>query len=96
MDTVVLVVRDLLIPSGYSPNGDGVNDNFEIIGIDVYRDNEFTVFNRWGQVVYHAVGYANEWNGQGSNGAPLMDDTYFYVLKFNEDATYNGQVIIKR
>ncbi|MBZ0206686.1 MAG: HYR domain-containing protein [Flavobacteriales bacterium] len=96
MDTVVLVVRDLLIPSGYSPNGDGVNDNFEIIGIDFYRDNEFTVFNRWGQVVYHAVGYANEWNGQGSNGAPLMDDTYFYVLKFNEDTTYNGQVIIKR
>ncbi|MGB3870114.1 MAG: HYR domain-containing protein [Flavobacteriales bacterium] len=96
MDTVVLVIRDFFIPSGYSPNGDGVNDNFEIIGIDVYRDNELTVFNRWGQVVYQAVGYANQWNGQANNGSPLMDDTYFYVLKFNEDATYNGQVIIKR
>ena len=96
MDTVVLVIRDLFIPSGYSPNGDGVNDNFEIIGIDVYRDNELTVFNRWGQVVYQTVGYANEWNGQGNTGSPLLDDTYFYVLKFNGDATYNGQVIIKR
>lgn len=97
MDTVILVVRDLFIPSGYSPNGDGVNDNFEIVGIDVYPDNELTIFNRWGQVVYQATGYANEWNGQGSAGSPLMNDTYFYVLKFNrEGATYNGQVIIKR
>ncbi len=96
MDTVVLVIRDLFIPSGYSPNGDGVNDNFEIIGIDVYRDNELTVLNRWGQVVYQTVGYANEWNGQGNTGSPLLDDTYFYMLKFNGDATYNGQVIIKR
>ena len=95
-DTVILVVHDLFIPSGYSPNGDGVNDNFEIIGIDVYRDNELVVFNRWGQVVYQAVGYANEWNGRGTTGSLLLDDTYFYVLKFNGDATYNGQVIIKR
>lgn len=97
IDTVTLVVHDLFIPSGYSPNGDGVNDNFEIIGIDVYPDNELTIFNRWGQVVYQTTGYANEWNGQGNAGSPLMNDTYFYVLKFNrEAATYNGQVIIKR
>ncbi len=95
-DTTAITVHDLFIPSGFSPNGDGVNDSFEVIGIDVYPGNEFTVFNRYGQQVLHVTGYANEWDGKDGNGKELADGTYFYVLSLTAEETYHGQVIIKR
>jgi gliding motility-associated-like protein len=94
-DTVALVIHDLFIPSGFSPNDDGINDTFEVTGLDVLTDNELTVFNRWGQQVYHMAGYANQWDGRDNNGHALVDGTYFYVLTIVDDA-YHGQIIIKR
>lgn len=95
-DTLTITVNDLFIPTGFSPNGDGVNDTFEVVGVDVFADNTLTVFNRWGQVVYNATAYANQWDGRGDNGQELMDDTYYYVLKLDRASTYNGYLIIKR
>lgn len=95
-DTLTIMVNDLFIPTGFSPNGDGVNDTFEVVGVDVFADNTLTVFNRWGQVVYSATAYANQWDGRGDNGQELMDDTYYYVLKLDRASTYNGYLIIKR
>ncbi|MEO5584197.1 MAG: gliding motility-associated C-terminal domain-containing protein, partial [Flavobacteriales bacterium] len=95
-DTTAITVRDLFIPSGFSPNGDGVNDTFEVIGIDVYPGNELTVFNRYGQQVFHAAGYANGWDGKDGNSKELADGTYFYVLSITAEETYHGQVILKR
>ncbi|MCB0781729.1 MAG: gliding motility-associated C-terminal domain-containing protein, partial [Flavobacteriales bacterium] len=51
-DTLRVIVRDLFIPEGFSPNGDGVNDLFEITGISIYPDNTFQVFDRWGRPVF--------------------------------------------
>ena len=95
-DTTAITVRDLFIPSGFSPNGDGVNDSFEVTGIDAYPGNELTVFNRYGQQVFHVTGYANGWDGKDENGKELADGTYFYVLGLTAEETYHGQVIIKR
>ena len=95
-DTVVIRVEDLFIPEGYSPNGDGVNDRWEIRGIDAFPANRVDVFNRWGKVVFSADRYANGWDGSGNNGNALPDDTYFYVLNLQGRGTYNGHVIIKR
>lgn len=95
-DTVLVHVSDLFIPQGYSPNGDGVNDNWEITGIMAYPGSGLKVFNRWGQLVYQSFNYANQWDGRADSGLPLVDDTYFYVLNLSGDLTYNGHVIIKR
>ncbi len=95
-DTVVIRINDVFVPQGYSPNGDGVNDRFEITGINAFPNAQLLVFNRWGQPVISRDHYANEWDGHSDNGGVLPDDTYFYVLNLTEDRTYNGYIIIKR
>ncbi|MBK6775486.1 MAG: gliding motility-associated C-terminal domain-containing protein [Flavobacteriales bacterium] len=91
MDTVVIIVNELAIPTGFSPNGDGTNDVLVIPGIEEYKDNSLIVFDRWGRKVYEQERYANDWEGKA-----LPDDTYFMVLNIAEGRTYNGYLIIKR
>ncbi len=67
-----------------TPNGDGTNDNWIVKDLDRYPDNELTIVNRAGQVVYKVQRYQNNWNGT-FEGRPLPKDSYFYVLKLNKD-----------
>lgn len=77
------------VPGGVSPNGDGFNDVLVIENLEYYPENEFVIFNRWGDVVYEASPYLNDWSGQ-VNGAMILsgdevaDGTYFYVLKLSQ------------
>jgi gliding motility-associated-like protein len=86
--TVKVFVRDsidcldpVLLPNAFTPNNDGYNDFFEIKGIQDFLDNEITIFNRWGLVVYNTENYFNTWDGRDNNGNMLSDGTYFAVLK---------------
>ena len=80
----------LEMPTGYSPNGDGLNDFFVVHGIDAYPNNNLSIFNRWGNLVFVADGYHNIWNGQNNSGQPLPDGTYFAVLTIN-----GGEIVLK-
>jgi flagellar hook assembly protein FlgD len=51
-----------------------------IHGIDGLIDNKFTVFNRWGQVIYEKEGYQNDWAGTNQNGNMMPDGTYFILF----------------
>ena len=85
------------IPNGFSPNGDLINDNFVIEGIEFSTDNELRIFNRYGQEIYGRKNYLNSWNGQNFDGEPLPDGTYFYTLNlFDMDKKYAGYVVIQR
>ncbi len=95
-DTVMIHVSEFFIPEGFSPNGDGVNDVWEITGIEAFPGSTLKVFNRWGQLVYDSPNYSNQWDGRSNNGLALPDDTYFHVLNLGGDRTYNGHVILKR
>lgn len=95
-DDVRIEVHALIIPTGYSPNGDGVNDQFEIIGLNEYPYASLEVFNRWGNSLYTSSEYANDWNGTGNHGEVLPDDIYYYVLTVGEDKVFTGFVAIKR
>lgn len=95
-DTVVITMKDLFIPQGFSPNGDGVNDVFEVTGMSAFPGSTLEVFNRWGQLVYANNAYANEWDGRSNNGGQLPDDTYFHVLNLTDGTTYKGYIVIKR
>lgn len=81
---------EIEVPGGVSPNGDGYNDNFVIENLEYFPENELVIFNRWGDVVYEASPYLNNWNGQvnGSmilTGEEVSDGTYFYVLKLSKN-----------
>lgn len=76
----------LIVPDLITPNGDGVNDAFEMIGLDNYPTNQLTIFNRWGNEVYAATNYQNDWKGT-YNGGPVPDGTYFWVLLDTSNGT---------
>lgn len=94
-DSVIVNVHGLMIPSGFSPNGDMVNDSFEIKGLENWSNTPLSVFNRWGALVYKNENYKNEWNGEGINGGILPDDTYFYVISIGI-TEYKGYLVIKK
>jgi gliding motility-associated-like protein len=91
---VKITVFDLFVPSVITPNGDGKNDNFKV--------SEFTgkafliIFNRWGNEEYRSENYLNDWNGRNNKGKELPEDTYFYILKFENGKIIKGSVLIKR
>ena len=73
-------VSDLIkIPTVFTPNGDNINDVFKIItnGIDTYT---FTVYNRWGEIVYTFTAKDISWDGRSSAGVALSTGTYYYML----------------
>ena len=95
-DSVTLNPVGLLIPEGFSPNGDSVNDTFEIPGLGyLYPNFEMEIYNRWGNKVFkYNNGGRTEpvwWDGfsdgrltvGGNNSLPT--GTYYYVLYFNQD-----------
>lgn len=92
--TIVVKARDLFIPNVFTPNGDGKNDYFEIIGIENYDRVDLIVVNRWGNEVYRMQGYNNKWEGIGLN-----EGTYFYIIEAQKGGTkrvFKGDVLIKR
>lgn len=66
----------------------GVADNntFTIEGIEKYPNNTFIVLNRWGDKVYEASPYENDWKGTYKNN-PLPAATYYYILYLDENKT---------
>jgi len=64
-----------------SPNDDGRNDQFIVVCANRF-DLQLQVFNRWGQLVFLADGYANDWTGTDMDGNQLPEGGYFYVLEF--------------
>ncbi|NMM49178.1 cadherin domain-containing protein [Marinigracilibium pacificum] len=99
-----LVIKPLKPSKGFSPNGDGNNDFWEIEGIGEFPQNRIEVYNRWGNLVYQATGYNNQdvrWEGEntemnvGGDGVP--DGTYFYFLHVEESSKpLQGFLVLKR
>ena len=89
---------DMVIPEGFSPNGDGVHDVFYIKSLsNLYPDFQLVIYNRWGNVVYDYKHNGNPlsepiwWDGYSSGRMTVNSDkqvpvgTYFYSLYYNKD-----------
>ncbi len=77
------------IPKGISPNGDGLNDNFDLSNLKV---KHLQIFNRYGMEMYSKANYKNEWNGYSDSGLNLPDGTYYYIIHFESGKTKTGWV----
>jgi len=86
---------ELIFYSGFSPNGDGINDFFRIDGLGKYPNNKLCVFNRWGAKVYCTDNYQNDWGGTW-NTNDLPDGTYFYIFETADGKRHTGYVQITR
>ena len=90
-DNIVITVRNII-----TPNADGYNDVWHIENILNFPNNTVTVFNRYGQTVYEANTYVNDWDGT-FNGDPLPDGAYYYIVELTDtENVYKGAVNIVR
>ncbi|WP_207423144.1 gliding motility-associated C-terminal domain-containing protein, partial [Desertivirga brevis] len=91
---IEVTINGVSVSNVFTPNGDGMNDTFEIVGIENYDSADLTIFNRWGNEVFRDGKYKNTWDGTGLNAG-----TYFFILKLNKagkQETRKGWVLIQR
>ncbi len=98
-DTIhVKPLPNIYFPNGFTPNGDGVNDYWQIDLIQEFPQAVVEVYNRWGEMLFRSVGYNEPWDGL-YKGKILPVGTYYYVIELNDpnfpDA-YTGPVTIMR
>lgn len=85
-----------------TPNGDGANDAWIIEGLSLYSRHTIQVFNKWGDKVFDSRNYKGDWDGTRTNGDPLPDGTYFYLIRLHRDGpdaeerVYTGSLLIQR
>lgn len=80
-----------------TPNGDGYNDQFNIPCLDNdFENNQLIIFNQWGDELYRASPYTNDWAGT-YQGDPLPAGTYFYYLDLGDGSRpLNGFIVLER
>jgi gliding motility-associated-like protein len=93
-------VCEIFIPSAFTPNGDGLNDRFQVIGAVFVKDFTMQIFNRWGKLIYESN---NPWQGWDGLLAGLQQPAglYVYRIKFiniqtNKENFRNGDVMLIR
>lgn len=96
-NTLVEAVGGLYIPNAFTPNGDGLNDQWGIPYLDIGFNADVKIFNRWGQVVYHVVAATVSWNGK-LNDIPQPAGSYIYVITFKEKTlpSLKGTILLIR
>jgi len=97
MDSVLIKVidcdaSDIFVPNAFSPNGDGKNDVLHVRGPDCITEMKFTVFDRWGEMVFETTSPVEGWNGiyQGK-----MEDTGVYVY-YLRASLLNGTTLTRK
>lgn len=92
----------LEIPTVITPNNDGKNDDFEIIGVQGYEKVSVEIYGRWGDKLFdfkgtglEYVNKSNRWNGK-YNGKDLPMGSYIYIIRLNDDDPITGVVAIIR
>ena len=94
--TINAALQAVVIPNVFTPNGDGINDTWDVANLDAYVNCTVDVFSRYGQKVFSSVGYSAPWNGTRNNAA-IPVGTYYYIINLNNgQKAYAGYVTIIR
>ncbi|MDD2634311.1 MAG: choice-of-anchor L domain-containing protein [Bacteroidales bacterium] len=86
----------LEIPNAFTPNGDGINDRWEIENIDMFPNARVQIFNRWGQVVFETRSNEQLWDGTSSMGDCPTGTYVFIVELFNGTEPHSGYISLVR
>jgi gliding motility-associated-like protein len=83
----VIVGEAINFYNAISPNDDGINDSWEILGIQKFPRAEINIYDRWGQNIFRSIGYASPWDGT-NRGKKLPTGSYYYVIELNSPVVY--------
>lgn len=86
---------ELYFPSAFTPNGDNINDDWNIKNIDKYPGAEIEILNKNDELVFESIGYNEPWNGQ-LHGELLPAGEYKYRVKLDDGNKKEGSVFIFR
>jgi gliding motility-associated-like protein len=78
--TTVVIGEGILIPNVFTPDGDGINDEFWIPSSG-FESFEIEIFNRWGTKIWEASAGEIRWDGHSTSGQMMSDGTYYFILK---------------
>jgi len=98
IETQVVIVPELEFFNGFSPNGDGQNDNWNIPVLNYFPINNVLIINRWGSEIWKGTNYNNKtvvWKGKNMNDEGMPDGTYYYIINYGATEK-RGWVFIKR
>ncbi len=93
--TICITVIDTAVhcdlPNIFTPNGDGVNDEFVIPCNEDNPKADLKIYDRWGAEVWNSRGhYGNNWKGTNEQGTELPDGTYYFIYSYNDIAQENA------
>lgn len=92
----ISVFPKITVPNSFSPNGDGINDIWEIPAAHAFQKVSIKILNRSGQVVFESNGPFRPWDGT-TNGKELPSAVYYYRVYFNDDLeTFSGWINLIR
>jgi gliding motility-associated-like protein len=98
IDTIDVFIDNeitLFIPTGISPNADGVNDTWDIQGIESIDEYQVKILNRWGQVLYSSENNYFPWDGR-YNGEIVPTSDYYYIVEvFSINKVFTGTLTVK-
>ena len=104
-DRITIIVKDIQIAKGFSPDKDGINDSWVIDGIEKYKENEVAIFNRWGNCIFYMKNYDNAsraFHGDANRltalgASELPEGTYFYSITLpGEQNPLKGFLVLKK
>lgn len=96
-EVFVRVYKKLTIPNTFTPNNDGINDEWNIRNLNTYGNANVQIYTRYGQLIYQSTGYGKPWNGT-YNSALLPVGTYYYVIDLKDSLfpKLSGWVLLVR
>jgi gliding motility-associated-like protein len=90
-DPTIVETHGVIIMGIITPNGDGLNDTWVIIGIENFRNNNVKIYNRWGNLVYEKDYYQNNWDGHSDGRLTIMESSkllpvgvYYYIIDLGD------------
>jgi gliding motility-associated-like protein len=94
------VEQVFFIPQGFSPNGDGINDTFNVPDFNNIPDVSMYIYDRTGVLLYEDLQYNNNWNGYANTGnyegRLLEAGTYYYLMQVKGLGDYKGFIYLSR
>ena len=94
---VIATISAECVPNVFTPNGDNINDTWNLESTFLYSDSEIRIYGRYGSLIFKSIGYTVAWDGKNKNGNDVSEGSYFYHIEIGHDFdAIQGSVTILR